>query len=254
MEPTLTEFSYGYCVTEEFANAMGLNAAPYFPNLYAEGKTGGGFDVQIGSALFLQFKLSEQLTRRSAKECRRNLLDPPFFRFKLHRRNKSKQHQMLIDLEGQTGAQVYYIAPAFSEIDALNLAYTTHSVVQRSGMFSPTEIGQLPDDETHSLAFSLDQDVAWFLSEPRRITINRGAQLRERALSRPGPLESDGSEEWLYRIASQMKAIIFENFESVAESLALLDREGRQYSALDQVGYLARAYFACEVLFAPPQR
>ena len=42
MEKRLTEFSYGYCVTEEFANGMdaGLKAAPYFPSLYVEGKSG----------------------------------------------------------------------------------------------------------------------------------------------------------------------------------------------------------------------
>jgi hypothetical protein len=42
METRLTEFSYGYCVTEEFANGMGagLKAAPYFPSLYIEGKAG----------------------------------------------------------------------------------------------------------------------------------------------------------------------------------------------------------------------
>jgi hypothetical protein len=57
MEARLTEFSYGYCVTEELANGTGpgFKAAPYFPSLYAEGKEGGGFDVQLGSALFLQF-------------------------------------------------------------------------------------------------------------------------------------------------------------------------------------------------------
>jgi hypothetical protein len=49
METRLTEFSYGYCVTEELANGMGpvLKAAPYFPSLLAEGKPGGGFDVRI---------------------------------------------------------------------------------------------------------------------------------------------------------------------------------------------------------------
>src|SRR5690349_10920803 len=113
MDPTLTEFSYGYCVTEEFANGSGtgLKAAPYFPNLYAEGQIGGGYDVRIGSALFLQFKLTDVLTRRSARETREGLLEPPFSRFWLHRRDRSSQHQLLIDLEQQPGSQVYYIAP-----------------------------------------------------------------------------------------------------------------------------------------------
>lgn len=91
METRLTEFSYGYCVTEELANGSGtgLKAAPYFPSLYAEGKKGGGFDVKIGSALFLQFKLCEEMRRRTALETQRGLLQPPFFRFWLHRKDRS---------------------------------------------------------------------------------------------------------------------------------------------------------------------
>ena len=151
MESALTEFSYGYCVTEEFANGPGprLKAAPYFPSLLREGRPGGGFDVRIGSALFLQFKLSERLTRRSAKETTRGLMQPPFYRFWLHRRNRSNQHRMLIDLESQPGNSVYYIAPKFAELEALNKSFAARRVLDDSVMFSPREIGPLPDDEHH---------------------------------------------------------------------------------------------------------
>jgi hypothetical protein len=81
----------------------GLKAAPYFPTLYAEGKIGGGFDVRIGSALFLQFKLCSELTTPAAREARLGLLAPPFFRFSLHRRKHSDQHRMLIELEKRPG-------------------------------------------------------------------------------------------------------------------------------------------------------
>jgi hypothetical protein len=91
METCLTEFSYGYCVTEEFANGIdaGLKAAPYFPSLYIEGKAGGGFDVRIGSALFLQFKLCHELTRGTARECQMGLLSPRFIVFTLASRHMS---------------------------------------------------------------------------------------------------------------------------------------------------------------------
>jgi len=44
MRPDFSEFSYGYAVTEEIvtANKATLVAAPLFPSLYKEGKTGGG--------------------------------------------------------------------------------------------------------------------------------------------------------------------------------------------------------------------
>jgi hypothetical protein len=115
-------------------------------------RKGGRFDVQIGSALFLQFKLAEELTRRSAKETKKGLLDPTFYRFRLHRRDLSSQHQLLIQLENQ-GNQVYYIAPKFADLKSLDAAYTKKRVVMQSALFSPVEIGALPDDKYHSVAF-----------------------------------------------------------------------------------------------------
>ena len=142
MESRLTEFSYGYCVTEELANGPGprLMAAPYFPSLRTEGRE-GGFDVRIGTALFLQFKLSEEMRSRKAKEAELNLLSPRFYRFWLHRRNLSNQHQMLIDLERVTGNQVFYIAPRFADVRALDKARADSAVVESSAIFSPSDIG-----------------------------------------------------------------------------------------------------------------
>jgi hypothetical protein len=255
MEPALTEFSYGYCVTEDFANGMGtgLKAAPYFPSLYAEGKTGGGFDVRIGSALFLQFKLCEELTRRSAKETQMGLLNPPFFRFWLHKRNRSAQHQMLIDLENQPGNQVYYIAPGFAELGLLNAAYTARRVVQDSGLFSPSEMGPLPDDDSHRVSFRLDEDCAWFLSEPRRIRMHRKPGVLDRAMNGSDHRSGAGMEDWLYSLAGRMKEIIHRHNGDEPGSSAVggITRQG---DPLYDIAYLARAYFSCEVLFAVTPR
>src|SRR6266568_1524050 len=68
MRPML---SYGYALTEELAGgtAGDLMAAPVFPSLYAEGQAGGGWDVMIPypvTPLFLQFKLSHYMVRRTS--------------------------------------------------------------------------------------------------------------------------------------------------------------------------------------------
>ncbi|MBH8615229.1 hypothetical protein I4N56_033470 [Pseudomonas mohnii] len=59
MTPNISEFSYGYAVTNEVVNLLGTSiaAAPQFPTLYAEGQAGGGYDVKIvgGIPIFLQF-------------------------------------------------------------------------------------------------------------------------------------------------------------------------------------------------------
>lgn len=63
MDPDFSEFSYGYCVTDDLINGRGMavKAAPVFPSLIQEGKKDGGYDVRLerpGLPLFLQFKLA----------------------------------------------------------------------------------------------------------------------------------------------------------------------------------------------------
>ena len=61
MRPNISEFSYGYALTNELINlhGIGTSTGPVCPSLYDEGKSGGGWDVKLNSGgvpLFLQFK------------------------------------------------------------------------------------------------------------------------------------------------------------------------------------------------------
>lgn len=249
MQTRLTEFSYGYCVTEEFTNGAGagLKAAPYFPSLYAEGKKGGGFDVRIGSAVFFQFKLSHELTRRSAKEFKKRLLTLPFFRFWLHRRDLSDQHEMLIELENQAGNQVYYIAPAFSDVDALDSAYTSKQVIDRSAMFSPKDIGLLPDDKDHRVSFSLATNTGWFLSEPRKIPIHKKAAVLAKAHDHHLSDNAKEARQSLDALTEQMINIVRERRPKTWDAGI-----GKHREPADRLSYLARTQFGVEV-FLPAE-
>ncbi len=259
MEPTLTEFSYGYCVTEELANGTGerLMAAPYFPSLYAEGRPGGGFDVRIGTAVFLQFKVSEELTRRTTVETKRGLLEPTFFRFWLHRKDRSEQHQMLIELESEPGNQVYYIAPAFANVSDLDEAYNNRLVVNRSAMFSPKEIGPLADASYHRVSFRPDQDWGWFLSDPKRVPMHQKSEALKRSSAHKFWTEGTAElDDWLHVVVERMRKIIQAN----------RPRQGRSYGgdatapsqnplrSLDTVAYLARTHFGCELFLSTAPR
>ena len=252
METRLTEFSYGYCVTEEFANGMGagLKAAPYFPSLYLEGKPGGGFDVRIGSAVFLQFKLCQELTRRTARETRAGLLKPNFFRFWLHRKDRSDQHEMLIDLEEKPGNQVYYIAPGFSDVDTLDKYYESQQVIRRSAMFSPREIGILPDTEDHRVSFRPDEPWGWFLSDPKQIPIHTKekviAQTRKHPLSENG----HGVREFLDQLVRKMEGIIGKKGDRYWETGEEEASQGAWRNPLERAAYLARTHFGAELLLA----
>jgi hypothetical protein len=88
MKAHFSEFSYGYALTHELVNRFStfVCAAPVFPSLVEEGRSGGGYDVQLdlrghsrGYLLFLQFKLSEFMVRSKASQWED--FGGPYFRF-----------------------------------------------------------------------------------------------------------------------------------------------------------------------------
>jgi hypothetical protein len=85
MKPDISEFSYGYALTDELIHwhGTGITAVPIFPSLYDERQPGGGYDVKLdrgGIPLFLQFKLSDCMVRGTAQEVRSGSFSCPFYR------------------------------------------------------------------------------------------------------------------------------------------------------------------------------
>ncbi len=170
MIPQISEFSYGYAVTDELIHWHGTNltAAPIFPSLYQEGQPGGGYDVMLqrpGVPLFLQFKLADCMVFRSAREVKTHIFQPPYYRMHLRPTKHSSQHEMLLSLENQ-GNEVYYSAPAFHKNNDLNNAYFSHQILNRSLWLRPSQIGPLPDDRPHYVAFQIP-GIPHFRSEPK---------------------------------------------------------------------------------------
>jgi hypothetical protein len=174
MRPEISEFSYGYAITDELIHwyQTALTAAPIFPSLYQEGQTGGGYDVLLqrpGIPLFLQFKLADCMIRNSAFEVKKGYLNTPFYRMPIRSTRHYNQHRMLIDLEKE-GNEVYYTAPAFHLLEEFNRAYLNHQVSLRSLWIRPSTIGIIADDKEHHVAFQ--QPGPYFiLSAPRKLEI-----------------------------------------------------------------------------------
>ena len=175
MKPNISETSYGYALTDELINRqnMPINSAPIFPTLYQEGQNGGGYDLLLdrpGLPLFLQFKLSDYLSRTNASEM--NIFNNPYYRMYITKRNHSNQHQMLHELELNNELnEVFYTAPLFHEPEELNDAYLNGNVSNRSLWIHPSQIGLLPDDEQHYVVF--DSPTNWHMcSEPKKMDFN----------------------------------------------------------------------------------
>ena len=115
-------------------------------------------------ALFLQFKLSHRLERATARHAFR--IGLPYYRFELRPLKHSDQHNLLLALE-RAANLVYYAAPEFHRTIELNEAFATRTVVARSAFFKPSDIGALPDNDEHYVAFRVGSIQSWMFSEPR---------------------------------------------------------------------------------------
>jgi hypothetical protein len=175
MKVGYTEFSYGYAFTENLirSSSKAPAGAPVFPNLFQEGQS--GFDVRInfpGVPLFFQYKLPELMRRGTAFEiakwnCRGLTL--PFFRISMMRSDVSRQHELLMKLEARYPSCVFYAAACLRNIGEFDRAYNSAAIAQQSAFFSPTEIGALPDNRVHTIAYQLGLAPAYFCSEPKEI-------------------------------------------------------------------------------------
>ena len=174
MRPDISEFSYGYALTDELIHWQGtpIIAAPVFPSLYQEGQPGGGYDVMLqrpGIPLFIQFKLADCMVRTNAQEAKNNLFVPPFYRMHIRPIRQSSQHEMLLDLEND-GNDVFYCAPAFHKPEELNDAYLHHQVSNKSLWIEPSIIGPMPDNGNHHVAFQFPGNH-YFCSDPQFLEI-----------------------------------------------------------------------------------
>ncbi len=252
MKPDISEFSYGYAVTEELVakHKARIIAAPTFPSLYEEGKTGGGYDVKIpirGTPVFLQFKLSDCLKTKNAKEHGSLSLKLPYYRMHLRPLKHSQQHQLLLNLEN-SGEAVYYIAPEFHTPNELNRRYLARDVVSSSAAFAPSTIGTLPDDDEHYVVFEKGSTYGWRCSDDPK-------QVKRTALSTQLDVlrikERKFGSEGLAELTRKMVSVIRER--TAASDLprsARLDAEAieKQRSPLESAGYIARTYFSSELI------
>lgn len=276
MTPNISEFSYGYALTEELIQSHGtiVTAAPYFPTLRAEGQL--GYDIRLdrpGFPLFLQFKLSHNMIRNSALEIHRHGLfrrDTKFYRMYL-RKPPSDQHQLLMNLEA-SGNEVYYVAPAFGEPDELDDAYLNHHVRNRSVFIRPSWVGPLPDNREHWVSFLISGPRFLLSEEPQPlkddIEFAAFASDIKEALSRTEESLGGRLERLPDEITSMLKEYTppwHDAFEArgrvwasrmqrareqLGRRLASIERHRKEMKPLQLASYLSRTFFDCELFLA----
>ena len=180
MKAEFSEFTYGFSLVNELAKTLPCTAVPIFPSLLEEGKEGGGYDVELllskkGKALYLQFKLSDWMKARSAREYKipGHSLSLPYYRFEITSERISEQHSLLLSLEDKQPL-TFYAAPAFYLKEDINTYWSSDSVTRNSVFVKPSSIGALPDHNPHRVCFdatSIAKKQAYLFSEPQEIEL-----------------------------------------------------------------------------------
>lgn len=156
-----SEFSYGFAVTHQIqvvADSAGAGP-PLLPSLVQEADL--GFDVGIPTlSLFLQYKLSRQLTGGNAREWGHHHDD--YFRYKLHHSTPSdSQHNTLVALANSLPwAFVMYAAPAFVDRTDFADAYQAGTLLERSLFLPVKSLGAIADSDQHCVTFR--PDAGWY--------------------------------------------------------------------------------------------
>ena len=242
MKPEISEFSYGYALTNELVDRYGLSSsgAPYFPNQFQEGQSGGGFDMQLpGVPFFFQFKASDKLIKRNAMES--SQLGVPYYRFEVKSSLSSLQHSLLRALELKY-KYVYYAAPIFSSCVNLNRYYSSKSIAKNSIFLSPKKLGKLDDGEPHTVSFT-NTDPVVVRSEPvyvKRETILYAEELFD---LKQIPDITVGN------LVNQLVGLYNQNVESSYRVSQQEFEEGEEDRPIRAVMNLSRNLFGAELLF-----
>lgn len=258
MKPDISEFSYGFAVTRELASKHNLIEAPEFPTLFQEGKK-GGYDVKMpfrAQPLFLQFKLSDCLSYRSAKEHVPRKFEVPYFRMHLRPLKHSLQHKLLLALEG-TGESVYYIAPQFYKSKDFNKCYLTNTVVSNSVFISPSSIGSLPDNDEHYVVFKAGSKIGYLCSDnPEPINIDSYRAVFDNLRNRDRNRQVDSS--FFINLTSSMIAILETTEEEHRQQktdqeeslfdIAGLRNVANQREPIDACNFISRTIFNTELM------
>jgi len=251
-----SEFSYGYCLTEDLIVGQGtpLTAAPVFPSLIEEGQPGVGYDVRFerpGTPLFLQFKLVHQMVRGTANETKRGHFQPPFYRMHLRSRRISDQHQSLLSLE-QTGYEVFYVAPGFHTTTELNTNYAQRRVWDRSFRINPNLIGPLPDDRAHHVTFQ-QPNGTWRFYSDQPSKEGRAPDTEQIAQSLQNRIAERGERnlrDQIEDLDSSLQTIVnVRNSERDKRERVDIRELGEHVDPLRRVAYIARQFFDCQMLF-----
>jgi len=231
--PDFSEFTFGYAVTRHLEGMLGgRRVLPNFPTQPEEAD--GGYDVDFlahGVPLFVQYKRSEVMTRRSATEHKLHAgqWGMPIYRMHLHGHNGYRQHYLMQGLEDAGNVAVYITSQVGSKA-MLNQHYEAGRIMDGARMFLPSEIVLPSVHERHHVSFEAGGAMHRVYSQSGEPAVSR---LRtEKDLLEMLAVQRTRSKEDKQRA---LRLFVDELLEKGPEGLAERQRQQRPLSAKGRV-------------------
>ncbi|MCR4655979.1 MAG: hypothetical protein K5770_07115 [Lachnospiraceae bacterium] len=151
-----TQFAFGIVFEIVKKNCISKGySAPLFPTQAMEGEF--GYDMQLNGktrTLFLQFKVPEKKTTKSAKYWKDH--NQAYYEFKIYPQTISNQHNALVKLAKEDERnRVYYCSPGFITCDEYN-EYYRRSKIDANSIYVPLNtMNKISGSDWHSVSYTL---------------------------------------------------------------------------------------------------
>jgi hypothetical protein len=154
---------------------------------------------------------------------------------------------MLLSLENR-GNEVYYSAPAFHTNNDLNNAYFSHQILNRSLWLRPSQIGPLPDDRPHYVAFQIP-GVPHFRSEPKPLDTKGDFIEFTKRVEDVFRKSSDVAlqREKLRDLAETLQGIAGKQRGISLDTRRISERELAKRHPIDQIAFYAHVVMDCQL-------
>lgn len=213
-----SETQFSFCFTFEYIRDLFPVPLPLFPNTVAEGRVGGGYDVQIAQNVFFQFKIpSYHNTPNNYHRKYWNVFHQPYYKLKIDA--DSTQFKLLKELADQSVLNnVFYSAPGFFTRADLEKYYGNQEIVWNSVQFS---VRGMPNHGTgiHRLIYSPDFPMARVFSDSVPITKYGGGDLWGIAGT------TKAADETIFSVANEIRKVILRNADGLDIGALVVDSD-----------------------------
>lgn len=249
MSAGFNEREFEFCFNAEFVrkNSAALIGTPIIPSQRMENVLGYDVEFRIQNgrfsrSLFLQHKVSSYAQHRRGRNADIwNCYFGPYFRFPIERLDRTRQHNLLVEL-AERGEDVFYCAPVFVGLDNLQNCFVQDNVIDNSRFFDPKDMGKVTDFEKHHVSYDPTGSFGFFHTEPKKL---------EKTVSWKTLKEETTERHVDLRYAEQLIEVLYSAVITVFDAAVTVPDKVKEGGTILTISYVLRRYFDVEWLILP---